>query len=440
MNIIIIHSHDTGRYIEPYGYAVSTPNLMQLAREGTVFRQAHSAAPTCSPSRAGMLSGMAPHSAGMFGLTHRGFEMNDYSKHLASYLSNNGFETVLSGVQHEAIPAEKLGCDRILRPVERPASHKESDLVHAELAADYIRNKGRAGGNKGKPFFLFYGLFLPHRPFIEPEEPDAANYVSLPHQTADTPENRKDMAAYIASASWMDHCAGTVLDAVKESGLEDETIVIYTTDHGIAFPGMKCTLHDTGTGVSLIIKYPANSLAGQVSDALISHIDLFPTLCDLAGVDKPSWLQGNSLLPIFHKAAEEVNSYIFSEVTYHAAYEPMRSIRSKQFKLIRYFDDYDRCIPANIDDSPPKKLWLDHGLLDKQREKVQLYDLYLDPLEQVNVINEPEYADVQQALFARLEDWMAATSDPLLQGKIEKPEGAKINRKESISANEKAYE
>ena len=109
MNILYLHTHDTGRYIQPYGYAVSTPNLMNLAREGTLFRQAYCAGPTCSPSRAGLLTGMSPHSCGMLGLAHRGFRLYDYHQHLARFLGDHGYETVLCGVQHEAPDPGMIG-------------------------------------------------------------------------------------------------------------------------------------------------------------------------------------------------------------------------------------------------------------------------------------------------------------------------------------------
>ncbi len=106
MNILYLHTHDTGRYIQPYGYAVPTPNLMKLASEGTLVRQAFCAGPTCSPSRAAMLTGMNPHSCGMTGLAHRGFKLNDYSKHLAAFLGRQGYETVLCGrIYNEGKPS-----------------------------------------------------------------------------------------------------------------------------------------------------------------------------------------------------------------------------------------------------------------------------------------------------------------------------------------------
>src|SRR5438270_16503 len=92
-NILYLHSHDTGRYIQPYGYAVATPNLAKLASEGVVFRHAFDAAPTCSPARASLLTGHCPHSNGMLGLAHRGFKLNDYKQHLEASFARLGVAT-----------------------------------------------------------------------------------------------------------------------------------------------------------------------------------------------------------------------------------------------------------------------------------------------------------------------------------------------------------
>jgi len=91
MNIIYIHTHDSGRFIQPYGHAIPTPNLQRLAEEGVLFRQCYSCAPTCSPSRAALLTGMNPHSSGMLGLVHRGFSLSDPKQHLAYLLQKNGY-------------------------------------------------------------------------------------------------------------------------------------------------------------------------------------------------------------------------------------------------------------------------------------------------------------------------------------------------------------
>src|SRR5436190_2236498 len=114
-NILYIHSHDTGRYLQPYGHPVPTPNFKKLASDGVLFRQAFSAAPTCSPSRACLLTGQFAHQNGMIGLAHRGFAMNDYGKHMLHTLRGAGYRSVLAGLQHIADKPEKIGYDDLLR-------------------------------------------------------------------------------------------------------------------------------------------------------------------------------------------------------------------------------------------------------------------------------------------------------------------------------------
>jgi arylsulfatase A-like enzyme len=113
-NILYIHSHDTGRYIQPYGFDVPTPNLQKLAGEGILFRQAFDAAPTCSPSRAALLTGQCPHNNGMLGLAHRGFSLNDYNQHMIHWLRPHGYRSTLIGVQHIAKDPHVIGYDEVV--------------------------------------------------------------------------------------------------------------------------------------------------------------------------------------------------------------------------------------------------------------------------------------------------------------------------------------
>ncbi|MEK3883745.1 sulfatase [Paenibacillus sp. PL2-23] len=433
MNIVYLHTHDTGRYIQPYGYAVLTPHLMKLAEEGTLFRQAYTAAPTCSPSRAALLTGSAPHSNGMLGLTHRGFLLHDYGQHLAAFLHANGFDTALCGVQHEAPERTMLPYGQFL-DAELTDAYEHEDISHAHRAAAFIQEE------REKPFFLSLGLFNTHREFPETDPEVNPNYVQPPYPFADTRQNREDMAAYISSAKLMDRCVGIVMEALKQSGKEESTLVIFTTDHGIAFPHMKCSLYDTGIGVVLLMKKPGAVRAGHAEDALVSQIDLFPTICELLQLRKPDHLQGVSLLPLLQGTAEKVRDEVFAEVTFHAAYEPLRCIRTERYKLIRWFDEHDRPVPANIDDSPSKAFLVEHGLLEERRDSEALYDLYLDPVERVNVVRKERYEKVYQELSDRLLAWMEQTGDPLLKGRVPIPEGARINKSSCISNRMNDYE
>src|SRR5579862_8883908 len=121
-NIIYLHSHDSGRYLQPFGHSVPTPNLQRLATEGVLFRRAFSAAPTCSPSRAALLTGQCPHRNGMLGLAHRGFGLVDYRRHILHTLRPAGYKSVLAGLQHIAVKPETIGFDEVLHPKSTAAA------------------------------------------------------------------------------------------------------------------------------------------------------------------------------------------------------------------------------------------------------------------------------------------------------------------------------
>lgn len=429
-NILYLHTHDSGRYLEPYGYQISTPNIMSLAREGTLFRNAYCAAPTCSPSRVGLLSGMSPHSSNMLGLAQRGFQMDSYDTHLSNFLHNQGYHTCLFGVQHEAPEASMLGYDYYF---DEDCFHGEfirRDTAACEHAAKYLLNY-----KEDKPFFMSVGFINTHRGYPEAPEGFAnPDYVMPPFTVSDTPENREDMTNYMYSAKIADDCVGVVLDALKKAGMEEDTIILFTTDHGIAFPFMKCNGYDTGISVALIMKFKGNPAAGRQSDSLISQIDVFPTLCDLIGVQKPDYLQGRSFAGVFEDTELKIRNEIFAEVTYHAAYEPMRCIRTQRYKLIKYYDFHNGYVPANIDGSPSKEAMLEAGLLRQTRDREQLFDLTLDPMERRNLIQNPDYKQVYEDLVLRLENWMRKTKDPLLQYsyRVPKPAGAFVNRLQDV--------
>lgn len=230
---------------------------------------------------------------------------------------------------------------------------------------------------------------------------------------------------------------GAVLDALDAEDLADNTLVICTTDHGLAFPGAKATLYDRGLGVMLILRGPGGFEGGKAVDALVSHIDLFPTICDLVGADRPPWLQGESLLPLVNGGAEEVREAIYAEKTYHVAYEPERCVRTRRWKYIRRFDgDHPTPVLANIDDGPSKDVVLGNGFAHRPIPQDRFYDLLYDPNEANNLAGKPEYAGVLEEMQARLETWMKKTEDPLLDGPIPAPSGAELNLPDQISADD----
>ncbi|MDE2750429.1 MAG: sulfatase [Chloroflexota bacterium] len=421
-NILYIHSHDTGRYLQPYGHAIPTPNLQRLAERGLLFRRAYCAAPTCSPSRAALLTGQSPHSAGMLGLANRGFRLRDFSQHIIHSLKAVGYRSALAGIQHLSGArfyggAADIGYDRVLTE-DRPQAHL--------AAADFIRSM------PAEPFWLTVGFFENHREFPTEHDVDPA-YVNPPVGLPDTPRVRQDMANYIAMAKILDDKIGHVLRALDETGLRENTLIIYTTDHGIAFPGMKCSLTDAGIGVALIMQGAGLFSGGQVIDAMVSHIDIFPTLCDLLSIEPPAWLQGHSILPLLRGQAASIRDEVFAEVSYHAAYEPKRAVRTERYKYIRRYDGRPAPTLSNIDDGPAKSEWMDAGYAGQAVAPEQLYDTIFDPGESNNLIDSAAQADVLKEMRARLDRWMRDTDDPLLHGPVLAPPEAELNDPAGLS-------
>lgn len=432
MNFVYIHTHDTGRFIQPYDPGVPTPALMQLAKEGTVFRNMYCCGPTCSPSRSALLTGQYPHQNGMLGLAHRGFSLYDYDHHLCNFLKKHGYETVLCGMQHEASSPHGIGYDRVYVDPRREAEDLTAwDESNEKDAIRFLEE------HHENPFFLSYGLAHTHRPFLEIDPMISQDYVKVPSVLPDNEETRKDYAGFLTSAMRADACIGRVLQVIKEQGLEENTVILYTTDHGIAFPYMKCSLYDTGIGVSFILKYPGNKMVGKVSDALTSQIDFYPTLCDLLRLEQPEWLEGKSLVPLLKRECEEIHEAIFSEVTYHAAYEPQRCMRTKRYKYIRRYDENQTPVPANIDNGPSKKFLMNHGILGQKQFREELYDLYFDPTERNNLIDSKEYLEVKNYMKTMLETHQKETNDFMGICKVPCPKGVVVNKRSCIDPESK---
>jgi arylsulfatase A-like enzyme len=424
-NILYLHSHDTGRWVQPYGYDVPTPNIQLLADQGVLFRQAFCAVPTCSGSRAALLTGQYGHNNGMLGLAHRGFSLNDYSQHIVHTLHDAGYWTGLIGEQHISKRPDVIGYDHV---VKIGKNHVEAV---APVAIDLINDP------PSRPFFLSVGFFETHREFFEPTSARDALYSRPPENLPDLPETRRDMAAFKASARSLDQGVGTVLDAIDSTGIADNTLVIFTTDHGLAFPGAKATLYDRGLGVVFILRGPGGFTGGRVVDALVSHLDVYPTICDLVEVERPPWLQGESLLPLARREVDEVRDTLFAEATFHAAYEPQRAVRTKRWKYIRRFDGRARPVLPNTDDSLSKDVLLRHGWGERKIDEEQLFDLVFDPNEAGNLAYDPGHARVLEQMRDHLRRWMDETGDPLLDGPVVPPEGVELNDPDGISSTER---
>jgi N-sulfoglucosamine sulfohydrolase len=427
-NILYLNSHDTGRYVQAYGHSVPTPNIQWLADQGVLFRNAFCAAPSCSGSRAALLTGNYCHQNGMMGLAHRGFRLFEPRHHLVRTLSDAGYHTEMIGEQHVSASPETLGYDVI---------HDISDTTVNSVAPAAIQ---ALSNGIEQPFFMSVGFFETHRSFFAPSSVRDRVYSLPPPFLPDTPEIRSDVAAYKASARSLDQGVGAVLNTLHETGLDRNTLVICTTDHGLAFPTAKASLLDRGIGVMLIMRGPGMP-PGSAHDELVSQLDIYPTICEVAGIEPPPWLEGRSVVGLVAGAEAggrepSIRSEIFSELTYHAAYEPQRAIRTERFKYVRRFDDYPFPVLANCDDSPSKDAYLARGWATRPVARERLHDLFFNPGEGRNSIDDPAYSDVLADLRERLERWMVETDDPLLNGPVPAPAGARINRQDQRSAEE----
>lgn len=418
MNIIYLHSHDTGRWIAPYGHPHPTPNYDRLAASGVLFENAFTVHPTCSPSRAALLTGRRPQKNGMIGLAHRGAKLKDPSQHLATQLKQQGYVTALSGMQHvfRGDQFGQLPYDHVLAEVGVD-NVAEADPAIARAAAAFIEQP------RDEPFFLSCGFFTTHRTagktdqrFNAAASPlgDPAS-TTVPPPLPDTPEIRGDVADYNAALERLDACVGTVLDAVDRAGLADDTLIVCTTDHGVPFPDHKCRLTDDGTGVLLILRGPGFT-GGQRVAPMVTHLDIVPTICDLVGIEKPGDLDGSALQPLVSGQVDRLHDAVFTEVNYHAAYEPMRAVRTEDYLYLRRYEPtvQQRVLP-NCDPGPTRDALVAAGWGKQTLEASALYDMRSDPHAQHNLAGQADYADPARAMAQRLDEFLQATGDPLVE-------------------------
>ena len=414
-NIVFITCHDLGRHLGCYGQkSVKSEALDELARQGAIFDNSFCTAPQCSPSRAALHTGRHAHSVGVLGLAHYPFSwrLHPDQMHVARRLREAGYDTTLIGVQHvthtSSVPA--LGYNHAYPIEPAPAIGKRAQKVIEALAGS------------DHPFYLEIGFFEPHRPYDWGKtKPDSSKGVRLPHYIPNGPEAIAEFAALQGMILSMDKAIGDILKALENNNLAEETLVIFTTDHGLAMPRAKCTLYDPGIGTSLLMRWPSKGISGgRRFSELISHVDILPTMLEAIGLPVPDNLHGKSFWSLLQGYDYEPNEVIFAEKTYHTHYEPMRAIRTQNHKLIINFDvglQFD--VPSDICQSPIYPLVIDQQV--GEREYIELYDLETDPKEMVNLAGCPEVADLEKSLIDRLRRWMVETDDPLLRGPIASP-------------------
>ena len=290
------------------------------------------------------------------------------------------------------------------------------ELIEKECLKFFNEHK-----NDKKSFFGSIGLFEVHRPFRSTKDPVDSKFVKIPPFLPDNEIIRKELAQYYGAINQVDITIGKLMTLLEETGLKENTLFIFTTDHGSPFPRAKCTLYDPGIKTILIMHWPRSEIfsGGKTVDCLLSNIDLLPTLLDLIEAKIPDDIEGKSFQSILKGKDKEMRKEIFVEKTFHELYDPIRGIRTSSFKYIKNFEKLDTLyqIPVDILMAPSGKYM--EKSYNKPRKGEELYDLINDPNEKTNLIDNPNYQNIVQELKNKLNDWMIRTKDPLLKGKIE---------------------
>ncbi len=423
-NVVIFISHDTGRHISPYGIeTVRTPNAERLASEGVLFENAFCASPGCCPARSALFSGRSPHAVGMLGQTGAwaGFRFSSNATHAASHFKELGYETLLLGLAHEVIGAncpasyfDGIGFDVNWHSGGVPARTLETkvdEILDARTSPD-------------KPFYLQIGTKETHTSYgFDGAQPFDELGVTVPDSPAlgDGPGTRKNFAELQGSVNRLDEGLGHALRVFDERGLTDNTLFIFTTDHGLPMPREKTTLYDRGIGVFLIMRYPGHYKGGQRRTDLISHVDVLPTALVAAGGAPPKELEGISFHSHLEKGTPGERDRVYSEKTYHTSYDPVRSVRTSRYKYIFNFESVrQENYPLDIFNNPV--MLENRAALGKSPDRFdELYDLEADPLETNNLAKDPGHQATREDMARALVDWMTETKDPLLDGPVATP-------------------
>ncbi len=425
-NVVLLIGDDHGLQVGCYGDTViQTPGMDRLARQGTRFAQAFAAVSSCSPSRSTILTGMFIHTTGQYGLAHAKHNFHSFAnlKSLPALLKQAGYRTAIVGKYH-VNPPEIYPFDEQL---PAPGGPRQVTRM-AESAKKFM------AADSDRPFFLLVGYTDPHRAgqgfANEPDYPGVKTIkydpqaIVVPPWLPDTPEVRADLAGYYESTSRMDQGINQMLDAITATGHQDDTLVIYVSDNGPPFPGAKSSLYEPGIHLPLIISSPDQKKRGVVNQALVSLVDLAPTIMDWAGVKPPKQVFGRSVLPLLDQDNPAgwdrvFGSHIFHEIT---MYYPMRMLRTRQYKyILNLAHPLEYPLASDLWNSPTWQGVLKRGdtrygqrtiqaLLHHPRE--ELYDLTADPHEVHNLADDPALQATLQELRDQLKQWQEQTDDP----------------------------
>lgn len=436
-NIILFVADDHGLdALGCYGNPViKTPNLDLLAQNGVRFSNAYCTSASSAASRSVILTGKYGHATASYGHTHDYHHFSTYDTifSLPVMLENAGYTTARIGKYHLA-PLSVYRFNKVLE------ANPRSTLEMADKCKSVLTDK--------KPFFLYFCTDDPHRgePF-QPKEWNLPNNfgnkeggypgeksiiynpadVIVPSFLPDTKECREELAQYYQSVSRIDQGFGRLMQLLNQSGKADNTIVIYISDNGIAFPGAKTTLYDPGMRLPCIIKVPGQKSKGIINNAMINWTYLTPTILDIAGVSSSkSKFHGRSFKNILEQTNptgwdENYASHIFHEIT---MYYPMRVFQDRRYKLIWN-------MAWRLEYPFASDLWASSTWQSIYRNKVEyfgkrkvsdylfrpefeLYDMVNDPDEIHNLAGDKSFSVKLESMKQKIKIFQRKTNDPWL--------------------------
>jgi N-sulfoglucosamine sulfohydrolase len=402
---------------------IQTPTFDRVAKEGVLFTHVFCVSPSCTPSRAAMLTGQTIHR-----LEEGGNLWSILPKRYACYpdiLEAAGYHVGFMGKGWA--PGTLEGSGRTRNPAG-PAFRNFEQFLKS-VPAD-------------KPFCFWYGSRDPHRPYVKgsgaksgmkPED------VVVPPFLPDTPEVRGDILDYYFAVQRYDHDVGEMLKLLESSGRAANTIALMTGDNGWPFPRAKANLYDAGTRLPLAVRWPAKVKGGRTVDDFISFTDFAPTYLEAAGLKTPDDMTGHSFVSLLHGDNRLGRDKVFLERERHANVRkgdlsyPCRAVRTKEYLYIRNMrpDRWPAGDPemwkavgpfGDIDGGPSKDVLLSRRddkeierffrLACGKRPAEELYDLSTDPAQLVNVAGDSKYGAARQKLRAELDRWMKESGDP----------------------------
>lgn len=435
-NILVVISDDQSwLHTEIAGDPViKTPNFDRVCESGVYFTHAFSAAPSCSNSRAALLTGQAIWR--LKEAANQGGPLGEEFDVYPDLLENAGYEVGFTGKGWA--PGDLEACGRSRNPAGNPYNKTASS---ASNFRDFLEALP-----PGKPFCFWFGSNEPHPPYregaarreggIDPQR------VVVPPHVPDKPEIREYLADYAFEIQVFDRDLGAMIKLLERYHRLRDTIIIVTSDNGIDFPRAKTTLYDLGTRVPLAIWWPGKMAGARVIDDFISLTDIAPTLLEAADLKIPKDMTGKSLIDILLSErsgrVDAARNQVVTGRERHSPYRegnagyPMRAIRTDSFLYIRNFapERWPAGDPPYFADPPgeyrPKRAVLEikdteegrpfFDLCFEKRPGEELYDLSTDPDQLVNVASKPEYAAAKKELRQRLQVYLEETGDPRARG------------------------